>query len=138
MKLCISHAWEDKEQATRIAELCSELGVKHYLDERCDWLLQALRPLSEESTNLLVIVSQHTDATWWLPFHMGRASERKVPIWAYLVEPGNELPGFLRDTICFEGLPQMRDHIKLSKLACSENAEALAPGPNQPTGSSQQ
>lgn len=96
MHLTISFSHEDKEIALRISDLCSELRIHNTLDERRDWLYHGLRQLPEDATHLLLILSESTEDTWWLPFLLGRAEAAGLDVLLYAEQWSANLPGYLR------------------------------------------
>ncbi len=95
MKLSINYELQDEDVVRGITSLCDEIGVEYSLEERDDWLMHALRPASEDSTHMLFVISPATTKSWWLPFQLGRAAERRMDVLPYLTEPARVLPSFL-------------------------------------------
>ena len=108
MKLCISFAEEDRAAAEQIARLCKELDWPHGLDPRGDWLRHSLRTWPEETTHLLVVVSATSVVSWWLPFHLGRATEHACEVSVYLLDPALPLPGYLHDIQATDQIATLR------------------------------
>ena len=107
VKLTVSHALEDQATAGRIGSLCSELGIDCFLDERGDWLAQGLHPGPEDRTHLIVILSAATEGTWWVPFQLGRAVEREMPILFYREDPESGVPSFVQDARSVCGMEEL-------------------------------
>ena len=96
MKLSINYELQDEGAVRQITSLCDELGLEYSLEERDDWLTHALRPASADSTHMLLVISPATTTSWWLPFQIGRATERRMEILPYLTKTVSDLPGFLK------------------------------------------
>ena len=107
VKLAVSHALADQATARRIGSLCGELGIDCFLDERGDWLAQGLHPRPEDCTHLLVVLSAATEGTWWVPFQVGRAVEREMPVMVYREDPGRSMPAFVQGQPSARGMEQL-------------------------------
>ena len=94
-----------------ITAVCDELGLEYVLEERNDWLTHALRPQSEDSTHVLFVVSPVTSASWWLPFQIGRAVERRVDIVSYVCGSTNDLPKYLEAGDTVRGLEDLKSRL---------------------------
>ncbi len=95
MKLSINYELQDEDAVRGITSLCHDLGIEYSLEERDDWLTHALRPMSEDSTHMLLVISAAATMSWWLPFQLGRAAERRMQILPYLTESVSILPTYL-------------------------------------------
>ena len=101
MKLSINFDEQDSSAVPKITAICDELGLEYVLEERNDWLTHAVRPQTEDSTHVLFMVSQATTVSWWLPFQIGRAVERRAGIVSYVWGSTDNLPKYLEagDTV---------------------------------------
>ena len=79
----------------RLRHLCEELGVSCAVEERGDWLMQGLHLDPDDTTHLILVLSQATDGCWWVPFQAGRAAERGTSVIPFLTDPAADPPGFL-------------------------------------------
>ena len=95
-----------------ITAVCRELGLEYVLEERNDWMTQAVRPQSEDSTHVLFVVSPVTTASWWLPFQMGRAVERRVGIISYVPGSTNGLPRYLEAGEIIRGHEDLKSRLR--------------------------
>jgi len=78
-----SHKREDKDQCKRISQYFSNAGIDYYLDEEDDKLQHAatvadpvlitesIKKGIRESTHMLVVVSEKTYKSQWVPFEIG-------------------------------------------------------------------
>ena len=117
MRLSINYSLHDEYAVRGITSLCDDLGLEYSLEERDDWLTHALRPASEDSTHMLFVISPATTASWWLPFQLGRAAERRMDVLPYLTESVSVPPSFLEagEWVC--GHQDLRS--RLCRLACA-------------------
>jgi len=111
MKLSINFDEQDSSAVPSITAVCHELGLEYVLEERNDWLTHALRPQSEDSTHVLFVVSPVTSASWWLPFQIGRAVERRVDIVSYVRGSMNNLPRYLEAGDTVRGLDNLKSRL---------------------------
>ena len=111
MKLSINYELQDEDVVRGITSLCDEIGVEYSLEERDDWLMHALRPASEDSTHMLFVISPATTKSWWLPFQLGRAAERRMDVLPYLTEPPRVLPSFLEASALVSGDQGLRSRL---------------------------
>jgi hypothetical protein len=111
MRLAISYSFEDEATAREIGALCAELGIDHVLDGRNDWLMNGLHAEPAGSTHLLLVVSRATDGSWWMPFRLGRATERGLPVVPYLGEAEEGVPEGLWDADWVRGMDDLRKRL---------------------------
>jgi conserved hypothetical protein len=101
MKIFISHKNEDATAALNIQQTLRSAGVDTYLDvldditsENGEHLTKHIRWKLRECSDVIVVLSNKTKFSWWVPFEIGLATENDMPIANYLVnyEP---LPEYL-------------------------------------------
>ena len=92
MKIFISHKQQDEVYAKEVKQTLTSCGVDAYLDLLDDTisgdgekLTQHIRRKISECSDVIVILSEKTKASWWVPFEIGMASEKDMPIANYLV-----------------------------------------------------
>jgi len=101
MKVFISHKKEDNLYALNIKNALKSCQIDAYLDlldedisgdgeELTDHIKEQLRIC----TDVIVVLSEKTKDSWWVPFEIGMATEKDMPIANYLVE-GIVLPDYL-------------------------------------------
>ena len=108
LRICISHAVEDRRSARSIGALCAELGIDHRFDDRNDWLMRGIRQGDDDFSHLLVIVSRATIGSWWVPFLVGRVEERGGEILLFLAGDGLALSAFLRGRPVYSSIDDLR------------------------------
>lgn len=92
MKIFISHKQQDVNYAKEVKQTLASCGVDAYLDLLDDTisgdgekLTQHIRSKISECSDVIVILSEKTKTSWWVPFEIGMASEKDMPIANYLV-----------------------------------------------------
>ena len=105
MPVFISHRTADNDIAKRVADrLTKRHGIRVYIDD-IDKQLRILQGTSaittllvrrvNECTNLLAIVTQHTQGSWWVPFEVGIARQAPRVITTMTNLSDNSLPEYL-------------------------------------------
>lgn len=101
MKVFISHKKEDYLVAAEVLSTLKAQHVDAYLDLlegqialKGEELTNHIKKRLNECTDLLVIMSEKTKGSWWVPFEIGMASQKDFPIVNYL-KAGIILPDYL-------------------------------------------
>lgn len=101
MRVFISHKQEDEIPAKYIYERLSDLGVKAYLDLLegdlfldGEELTNHIKENLNSCTDILVVMSERTKESWWVPFEIGMAAQKDFPIVSYLIN-NVDLPDYL-------------------------------------------
>ena len=102
MRVFISHNSRDTKLAEDYAVDLKKLGFKIYLDIYDPIIIGTIdKPLHikseiEKSTDLLVIITQNTKDSWWVPFEVGLSTSADNRI-VSIIHPGSpSLPSFIR------------------------------------------
>ena len=101
MRVFVSHKSEDTALAQEWAEKLESRGFNIYLDAYDNVIKKAKdRPLHiqneiDDSSDLLVIVTENTQDSWWVPFEVGLSTALDKRIASLLFQNVN-LPSFLR------------------------------------------
>lgn len=101
MKVFVSHKDTDAGLARVVVQALASRGVDSYLDELDDRLLRGprladhLRSRMALCSHLIAVVSSSTAQSWWVPWEIGVASERTMPLASYASQP-SLLPEYLR------------------------------------------
>ncbi len=101
IKVFISHKQEDSYTANKIAEALKEMNVPYYLDildfsttrsgkELTDHIKRNLN----DCTDIIVVMSESTRYSQWVPFEVGMSAQNDMPTVTYLQE-NVSLPDFL-------------------------------------------
>lgn len=120
----ISHKSEDKVTAIKIKNRLSELGVNSFLDVvdlehdlEPEELTNRLKLKMEESSDLLAVVSDVTEKSWWVPFEIGMAAHVNLPMVSFLKEGlVKKLPGYLRIWPSLSGIETLKAYADQVKL----------------------
>ena len=90
MKVFISHQQMDTDLANTIYELLKAKGVEAYLDvmdnlhsNDSKYLTNHLKQIVNKSTDILVVMTEHTKNSWWVPFEIGMAANKDLRIVTY-------------------------------------------------------
>ncbi len=101
MKIFISHKQEDAYSASRIAAELRRIEVDCYLDLLDPELVQSGRELTNHirnnlnnCTDIIVVMSEITKRSQWVPFEVGMAAQIHMPTATFLKD-SVDLPDFL-------------------------------------------
>lgn len=102
VKVFISHKNEDSQLAGAIAAHLRRGGINVYLDVIDTQLSRTgpdladyIRAQLEQCTQLLAVISERTQASWWVPWEIGVAAEKERFL-ASFVSNAATVPEFLR------------------------------------------
>lgn len=122
-KVFISHKREDEVTAINIKYRLSDLGVSSFLDVvdlekdlEPEELTNRLKSKMDECSDLLAVVSDVTEKSWWVPFEIGMAAHENLPMVSFLKGSFVKLPGYLRiwpPLPNYEALKTYADQVKL-------------------------
>jgi hypothetical protein len=101
MKVFISHKKEDELEALRINIMLKSLNVDSYLDLLDPSITGDGKALTDhiknqlnDCTDIIVVMSEATRFSQWVPFEVGMSAQIDMPTANYLKE-GVDLPSFL-------------------------------------------
>lgn len=101
VKVFVSHKREDAEQAGVVAAYLKQNGLNVYLDvidaqlaKSGPDLAEYIRDQLEQCTQLLAVISAKTQASWWVPWEIGVATEKERFL-ASFVSGNTTVPDFL-------------------------------------------
>ena len=121
MEIFISHKKEDGILANNVCLELRRLGIKAYLDLlegelllKGEELTKHIKDRLNSCTDLLVVMSNKTNESWWVPFEIGMAAQLDFPIVSYLID-NVELPDYL------SYWPTLRKSSDLSKYIAAKN-----------------
>ena len=101
MKVFVSHKDSDAALARTVVQALEARHVPAYLDELDERLLRGpkladhLRSRMATCSHLIAVVSSSTAKSWWVPWEIGVASERTMPLASFTSAP-SLLPEYLR------------------------------------------
>ena len=101
MKVFISHKDSDRTTALKVLDVLTQNKVEAYLDlldntivQKGEFLTKHIKSKLNECTDILVVMSESTRNSWWVPFEIGMAAQKDLPTVSYL-KAGVELPEYL-------------------------------------------
>jgi len=101
MPVLLSHSLEDKKETLRIAQHLTQSGVVNYVElfdptvQTTDGITAKLKDRIQQSTHLMIIVSNFTEKLWWVPFELGAGSEVDKRICSYQ-KSSSQVPEFIK------------------------------------------
>lgn len=102
MKIFISHKLQDSATANLIAKELKEIKVDYYLDvldnsitENGKELTNHIRANLNKCTDIIVVMSNITKFSQWVPFEVGMAAQNDMPTATFLKEDVS-LPDYLQ------------------------------------------
>ena len=102
IKIFISHKNEDSEVANGIATYLKGLNIAYYLDVLDTTITQSGKALTNhikknlnDCTDIIVVMSDATKYSQWVPFEVGMSAQNDMPTATYLKE-NTALPDFLK------------------------------------------
>jgi hypothetical protein len=124
IKVFISHHSSDSTEAKRIRDrLLSQHQIQSYLDvidplvgRPGEELTEYLRGVMAGCTNLMAVVSPATKSSQWVPWEIGVASEREMPLASYLNGVA-VIPEFLRAWPRLDGLADVDKYAIASRAS---------------------
>lgn len=102
MKVFISHKSKDMELAEKIGNILQDNAFEIYLD-KYDPLIKESSDIAKRieskirsSTDLLVLITENTKESWWVPFEIGLSTAHDIRIASLVFENAPRLPSFIR------------------------------------------
>lgn len=109
-RVFLSHKSEDKDYVKIIADYLAASGYDIYLDEYDKFLQQAvsdkdktkvvvaIKQAIQDSTHVLCFITNKTKQSWWVPFEIGIAEEKRKSIFSLknIYISDSDLPEFLQ------------------------------------------
>lgn len=103
MKVFISHKKEDSACAMQIKQAFDKLHVASYLDVLDSTILadglaltQHIKSQLNTCTEIIVVMSEKTKHSWWVPFEIGMSAQIDMPTASFLTS-SVALPDYLKD-----------------------------------------
>jgi hypothetical protein len=129
-KVFISHKKEDATAAATVAARLQQNGIDTYVDifdaEAKDGpdLADYLRDKLKTCHGLMAVVTRNTTESWWVPWEIGVASERNMPLATYSSD-SSQVPTYLKKWPYITRLDQVDEYAKLAKSTVSIRKRAL-------------
>lgn len=116
----ISHKQEDATPAAAVSQRLKANGMPSYLDlfdpdaKDGPELAEYLRARLGRCQGLMAVVSNKTITSWWVPWEIGVATERDMPMATFSYEHVN-VPSYLRKWPYLTRLEQIDSYARLAK-----------------------
>lgn len=119
----ISHKYEDLKAAQRVAGYIMDYGFNVYLDDRDLKLKKAVDMNNSQgivdcieeglniSTHIMVLVTEHTRMSWWVPYETGYAKRGKKNIASLLLRKADEFPDYLKIEKTLKGFGDLTSYL---------------------------
>lgn len=119
----ISHKSEDIEVAKQVADLLQTEGIDVYLDvndsglqiatreENANKIVECIEKALLVSTDILVLVTDKTKESWWVPYEVGFAKMGKKSIASLLLKNVSDFPDYLEIEKKLCGLSDLKSYI---------------------------
>jgi TIR domain len=123
IKVFISHKKEDAQLAGGIAQYLQNSGLRVYLDvidtqlgKNGPDLADYIRGQLEQCTQLLAVISRHTQASWWVPWEIGVATEKERFLASFVSTDAN-VPEYLEKWPYLRNQADLAVYVRESKRA---------------------
>lgn len=100
MRVFISHKNEDSNIALIVHKALVTHNVDSYLDvldrfaDDGEELISHIKTQLNDCTDIIVVISENTKLSWWVPFEIGMAAQIDMPTASFLLT-GVDLPSYL-------------------------------------------
>lgn len=125
MKIFISHKNEDSMIAKRLDFEFKSNGIDTYLDVIDEQILSDGKALTDhikkamnECSDIVVVMSEKTKSSQWVPFEVGMSAQKDMPTVTFLVEDV-ALPEFL------EYWPRLKSYSDVKKFISAKKKTAI-------------
>lgn len=126
MKVFISHKREDTHAAALVAQQLRANFVETYLDVLEPFVVNDGKALTEHiksslnsCTDILVVMSNATRLSQWVPFEIGMAAQVDLPTVTYLTE-NVQLPDYLTYWPCLHKLADISKYVAVRNSTAQE------------------
>lgn len=123
MKIFISHKQEDGVIAARLGEKFKAYNIDTYLDLIDDTISRDGKTLTEHirkslnaCTDIIVVMSEKTKFSQWVPFEVGMSAQKDMPTVTFMVEDV-ELPEFLDYWPSLKHFSDVEKYLKAKSIA---------------------
>jgi len=128
----ISHKYEDLDAAREVASYIMDYGIDVYLDD-CDCKLQKAVNMHnpkeivscienglDKSSHILVLVTENTRMSWWVPYETGYAKKGDKEIASLLLKEADEFPDYLQIEKTLSGLKDLTEFLNTLLMSTAE------------------
>lgn len=131
MKIFISHKKEDAIQALQIQNVLRYYGVQTYLDILDDSIKGGGKSLTDHikeqlnsCTDIIVVMSEQTKLSWWVPFEIGMSAQVDMPTATFLSD-NISLPSYLSYWPRLKNPNDVATYVKVRKKVEAESQHVL-------------
>ncbi len=133
----ISHKYEDMDAARIISKYIMDSGIDVYLDDNDTGLQKAVNNNDSErivscietglqnSTHILILVTENTRNSWWVPYETGYAKYGNKSIASLLLKNVYEFPDYLKIETTLDGYSDLSKYIKSIKNSYQTLLESI-------------
>lgn len=120
MKVFVSHKKEDSIEALLITKEFKLQGVETYLDLLDDIgddgkaLTDHIKSKLNSCTDIIVVMSENTKKSWWVPFEIGMSAQVDMPTASYLTA-NSDLPSYLSYWPRLRSITDVKKYIDIRK-----------------------
>lgn len=129
MKFFISYSWVDSTIVDDVVKLFKDLAIDYFLDKKDIKLGQSITEAVDKSmnscTHILIVISKQTEKSWWVPYELGRATEKGLIVIPLIADSDAKLPSFLQDTLAALGVHELKKHLKSYKILNNKSKNKL-------------
>lgn len=132
MRVFISYNHSDNVVVEQICSTLKERSIDYFLDSKD---IPYGKPISgsvkdafETSTHLVVVISPGSNQSAWVPFEIGMATGKGIPVLPVLAHPRMKLPDFIHDLKCFRSVDEFKEHfflVSVNSLQIEASLELL-------------
>lgn len=123
MKIFISHKDADAEQALLIKKEFQKYNITAYLDvldsnieKDGEALTKHIKEQLNNCTDIIVLISEETKKSWWVPFEVGMSAQINMPTVTFLKDE-SKLPSFLSYWPRLRRVEDIAKYVKARKSA---------------------
>lgn len=131
MRVFISHKSADMDKAERHARDLKQRGFDVYLD-KYDPVIKVTKDRAlhikteiDKSTDLLVVITEITQESWWVPFEVGLSTASDMRIASIVYKKSANLPSFLRKWPVIDSSGKYAEYLKELEKNKSELIEEM-------------
>ncbi len=121
IKVFISHKKEDSNLALQLKKAFEDQGVSAYLDILDTsmnlggkYLTEHIKNQLNRCTDIIVVMSEKTKKSWWVPFEIGMSAQKNMPTVTFLNQ-NLSLPDYLTYWPRFKNIYDVTTYISIRK-----------------------
>lgn len=119
----ISHKSDDKPVAMAIADAIMNAGIDVFIDvndtvlrrateqNNNEQIVEEIERAMEVSTDILVIISEKTKKSWWVPYEIGYSKRGNTNITSLVLKDVNGIPEYLKMEPVIHTIEELQEYI---------------------------